>query len=161
MQKLRQEEVEEIVQLLLNGKSIRETARMTNRAPATVKKIKDTELKRPELEQVRTQVQENIASKGGEILKKLYALMDRRVERALMREDEIDELLEHATETASPTEKKFYLKGALRTISRIKVDDVGRIAQSIGIIGTRESLNKGEATERIETVIKALKGDRF
>lgn len=160
-QKISQEETEEIIQLLLAGKGLRETARITGRSPATVKKIKDTELNDPELKRARTQVKEKIALNGGEILKKLYALMDRRVERALEHEDEIDKLLEQAAENANGNDKKFCMKGALRTISKMKVDDVGRIAQSIGIIGTREAIRCGEPTERVENVIKNLIGDKF
>lgn len=160
-QKIPQKDIEEIVQLLLAGKGIRETARITKRAPATVKKIKDTELNNPELKQARTQVKEKIALQGGEILKNLYALMNRRVERALNREDEIDELLEQAIANANDKDKKFCMTGALRTISKVKVDDVGRIAQAIGIIGTREALRDGEPTERFENIIKGLGGKRF
>ena len=135
--------------------SIRQTARDLNIPVTTVKNIIDKHKGDSEFEQLRTQKKDEFAKKASEIIEKGLTLLDRRFDRAICAEEELDELVNEIEKgPLSPSEKEKITN----KIRAIQMYDIKAITTAIGTLYDKKALAEGSATDNVSVSIKLPKG---
>ncbi len=127
-----------------------ETARILGVSATTVKGIVDANKDKPEFVRLQGEKKEEFAKQATEIIEKGLLLLNRRFDRALASENELDALIEMVLESEKKeisSEEKARLIAKLKTF---KVDDVKSITTAIGTLFDKRALSSGSATEVVE-----------
>lgn len=102
------------------------------------------------LVKLRNQKKEEFVNSAWNLIKKAQILLERRLDRALNYEDELDEIVESII-SASDEELKYQQKQALLVKMRsIKVEDIREIATVLGTLYDKQALAKKEATQIVD-----------
>ena len=136
----------------------KETARDLELPVTTVKSIVDNNKDKPEFVKLRNEKAQEFTIRASEIIQKGLTLLNRRFDRAIASEEDLDLLMDEIfasdREELSQDEKN-------RLVNKIRVlqlQDIKAITTAIGTLYDKRALALGESTENTTIEIKLPKG---
>ena len=143
------EVIYQVMALWFTNYNLRETARIMDMPMTTVKDIVDANKNKPEFVELRAQKQAEFADKATEIIEKGLLLLNKRLDRAIMDEDELDDLIDEVyftdKEEMSYTEKS----AIINKIKNLQLQSVKELTNAIGVLYDKRALTKGEMTQNL------------
>ena len=143
------QDVHNIMALWFTNYNLRETSRELDIPLSTVKEVVDKNKFKPEFEQLRTQTEKAFAQKTTEIIEKGLLLLNKRLDKAISHEEDlevlIDEIFATDREELSNEEKN-------RLVNRIKalqIQNIKDITTAIGTLYDKRALSRGEMTQNV------------
>lgn len=129
-----------------------QTSRETGVPLATVKGIVDSNKDNPEFEELRNETKASFADKATSIIDKGMALLERRFDRAIEQEEELDIFIDEISNmptTALSQQEKTALISKLRAL---QLQDTRAITVAIGTLTDKKLLIEGKPTNRTELI---------
>lgn len=148
---------EKAIAMLLTGSSLSEVSKALKVPKSTIAvwKNKDNETN-DKIGRLRTEKKMEWANKAWNVVGLGTTLLERRLKRAVEQEDEIDELIdntldaiEHDADLTSVQKHNKYVAVSSK-ISALKIDDINKIAVTVGTMYDKTALAQGEATESVK-----------
>ena len=100
-----------------------------------------------ELDSLREEKKRDFVEKSSEIIDKSLMLLERRIDRAIEYEAELDEIIDELKNSdnneISPQTKTELIK----TLNKLKVQDIKSLTVAIGTLYDKRALARGESTE--------------
>ena len=137
---------------------------LTNSYNATAKEfgISDTTVKtviennKEEFGKIKEQKKEEFAKRADKIIDKALELLDRRYNKALKNEDELEELIDIIMSADEKEEDITYKEkvAIAKKIGRIELNGLSEITTSMGTLYDKMRLAKGESTNNDSITIK-------
>lgn len=152
------ETIYKVVASWLTTRSYRETARDLNLAVSTVKGIVDIHKDDPEFEQLRTEKMAEFSNKAAEVIQKGLVLLNRRLDRALDHEDDLDVLIDEIFATDKEELSQDEKNRLVVKIRALQLQDIKAITTAIGTLYDKKALADGHATDSVELSIKLPEG---
>lgn len=147
--KTKPEDVYKIMALWFTNYNLRETSRELGIPLTTVKEVVDKHKTKPEFEQLRTEKQAEFSQKATEIIEKGLLLLNRRLNRAIESEEELDDLIDEVY-FADKDEMSYTEKQAIiNKIKNLQVQNIKDITTAIGTLYDKRALSRGEMTQNI------------
>ena len=139
----------QVMALWFTNYNMRETARILDMPLSTVKGIVDEHKNTKEFEELRTQKQKEFADKATEIIEKGLLILNRRLDRAISDEEELDYLIEEIYFT-DKDEMSFTEKSQLiNKIKGLQLQSVKELTTAIGTLYDKRALSKGDMTQNL------------
>ena len=134
---------------------------LTNSYNATAKElgISDTTVKtiiekhKEEFGKVKEQKKEEFSTKANIIIDKQLELLNRRVDNALINEDELDEIIMMVWEQDKKELNETQKKAIVNKISKMQLHSLSEITTSLGTLYDKMRLAKGESTSNENIVV--------
>ena len=143
------EMIYKVMALWFTNYNMRETARQLDMPLTTVKDIVDKNKNAEEFEELRTQKQKEFADKATEVIEKGLLLLNRRLDRAISDEEELDDLIDEIYFT-DKDEMSFTEKSQLiNKIKGLQLQSVKELTTAIGTLYDKRALSKGEMTQNL------------
>ena len=141
--------VYQVMALWFTNYNLRETARTLDLPLTTVKDIVDKNKNTEEFETLRTQKQAEFSQKATEIIEKGLLLLNRRLNRAIENEEELDDLIDEVYFT-DKDEMSYTEKSAIiNKIKNLQVQNMKDITTAIGTLYDKRALSRGEMTQNV------------
>ena len=142
-------DVYKIMALWFTNYNLRETSRELGIPLTTVKDTVDKNKNKPEFEELRTQKQAEFSNKASEIIEKGLLLLNRRLNRAIESEEELDDLIDEVY-FADKDEMSYTEKQAIiNKIKNLQVQNIKDITTAIGTLYDKRALSRGEMTQNV------------
>ena len=159
-QKTSPEMIHRIVASWVTTNNYKQTARDLGIPVTTVKKIVDENKDKPEFIELRRKQAEAFSDKASEIIMKGLTLLNRRLDRAIESEDDldivIDEIFATDREELSDREKQTLIS----KIRALQLHDIKALTTAIGTLYDKRALSDGKPTGAIE-IIGSAKLDKL
>lgn len=110
-----------------------------------------------EFEELRREKKIDFIKQSSSIIDKGLMLLDRRFERALKQETELDELLDEIESAGKEEISVAERKNLIAKIRSLQLHDVKSITTAIGTLYDKRALAKGESTENTQVEFKLPK----
>lgn len=144
------EVIYQVMALWFTNYNLRETARTLKLPLTTVKDIVDKNKNKTEFEELRTQKQAEFANKATEIIEKGLLILNKRLDRAIEHEEDLDELIDEIWDI-DDDEMSFKEKDKLVTkIKTLQLQNIKDITTAIGTLYDKRALSRGESTQNID-----------
>ena len=143
------QDVHNIMALWFTNYNLRETSRILGIPLTTVKMVVDRNKDAKEFEQLRTQTERAFAQKTTEIIEKGLLLLNKRMDRAIEHEQDLDDLIDEIwdmDEDEMPYKEKDKLVNKIKTLQLHNIKD---ITTAIGTLFDKRALSRGESTQNI------------
>ncbi len=130
----------------------KETARDLDLPYMTVKSIVDKNKDKPEFVKLRNEKMSEFSSRASEIIQKGLTLLNKRLDRAIASEEDLDLLIDeiYATDKEELSQdEKNRLVSKIRTL---QVQNMKDITTAIGTLFDKKALADGKPTERTEII---------
>lgn len=130
----------------------KETARELGMPVNTVKGIVERNKNKEEFVKVLTQKKADFAERASDIIDKGMELLEKRFDRALEHEDDLDELID---EIFASDKSEISQDDKMRLVNKIRhlqMQDTRAITTAIGTLYDKRALAKGEVTSKVEVV---------
>ncbi len=144
------EDIYKIMTTYVITHNYRETARTLDMPFSTVKDIVQKNWDKPEYVKLRSQKEQEFSDKASEIIDKGLILLQRRMNRAINEEENLDLLIDEifATDKEELTQDE---KNRLVTkIRAMQLQDVKALTTAIGTLYDKRALARGETTQNID-----------
>ena len=141
--------VYQIMALWFTNYNMRETSRILDMPLSTVKEIVDKNKNAEEFEELRTQTEKAFAQKTTEIIEKGLILLNKRLNRAIEHEEDLDDLIEEIwdiDDDEMPYKEKDKLVNKIKTLQLQNIKD---ITTAIGTLYDKRALSRGDMTQNI------------
>jgi hypothetical protein len=115
----------------------------------TVKEVVDRNKNAEEFEQLRTQTEQAFAQKTTEIIEKGLILLNKRLNRAIEHEEDLDDLIDEIydiDEDEMSYKDKEKLTNKIKTLQLQNIKD---ITTAIGTLYDKRALSRGEMTQNL------------
>lgn len=143
------EVVYQVMALWFTNYNMRETARTLNMPLSTVKEIVDKNKNAEEFEELRTQTEKAFAQKTTEIIEKGLILLNKRLNRAIEHEEDLDDLIEEIWDI-DDDEMSYKEKDKLvNKIKTLQLQNIKDITTAIGTLYDKRALSRGDMTQNI------------
>ena len=109
----------------------------------------------------RSKKKEEFVENAWELIGKVRTLLERRLDRAILSENIIDELVEEITKLDSKQLTDSQRKALYSKISAIKIENVRELSTVLGTLYDKQALANKEATAIVEGDIKVKKFEDF
>ncbi len=113
------------------------------------------------LVELRNKKKEEFVENAWELIGKVRTLLERRLDRAILSENIIDELVEEITKLDSKQLTDSQRKALYSKISAIKIENVRELSTVLGTLYDKQALANKEATAIVEGDIKVKKFEDF
>lgn len=143
------EVIYQVMALWFTNYNMRETARTLNMPLTTVKEIVDKHKNAEQFEELRTQTEKAFAQKTTEIIEKGLLLLNKRLNRAIEHEEDLDELID---EIWDMDEEEMSYKEKDKLVNKVKtlqLQNIKDITTAIGILYDKRALSRGEMTQNV------------
>ena len=143
------QDVYNVMALWFTNYNLRETSRTLGIPLTTVKDIVDKNKNAVEFEQLRTQTEKAFAQKTTEIIEKGLLLLNKRLNRAIEHEEDLDDLID---EVWDMDEDEMSYKEKDKLVNKIKtlqVQNIKDITTAIGTLYDKRALSRGEMTQNV------------
>lgn len=143
------EDVYKIMALWFTNYNMRETARIMDMPLSTVKGIVDEHKNADDFAELRTQTEKAFTQKSTEIIEKGLLLLNKRLDRAIEHEEDLDELIDEIwdiDDDEMPYKDKDKLVNKVKTLQLQNIKD---ITTAIGTIYDKRALSRGEMTQNV------------
>lgn len=144
------QDIHNIMALWFTNYNLRETSRELDIPLSTVKEIVDKYKYSDDFKQLRTQTEKAFAQKTTEIIEKGLLLLNKRLDKAISHEEDlellIDEIFATDREELSQEEKN-------RLVNRVKalqIQNIKDITTAIGTLYDKRALSRGDSTQNID-----------
>lgn len=114
----------------------------------------DTNLRTENLVELRNKKKKEFVDNSWNIISKAQTLLERRITRALEKEDELDSLVSEIEQLDYQDLNQEQRKSLHRKMAAIKVEDVGKLATMLGTLYDKQALANNEATSKVDGVIR-------
>ena len=130
---------------------------------------KNAEKTNPEFVELRNEKKKQFVEKAWNIMEKANQLLERKLDRALTKEKELDDDLDELYEETDFEKKKDrekYLRVA-RKVDALKMENIGQLSTVIGTMYDKQALINKEATVNhgadasLEQVLRNLQGEEM
>lgn len=137
---------------LLTVKSVSEVAKELNLPYSTVKTWKKSFESNDENDfaELRQKNKRAFVTDAWAMISQIKKILERRINRALENEDEIDSLVDEVLRLSNENMNDTQRKAFLRRINAIKLDDVRELSILLGTLYDKQALASKEATAIIE-----------
>lgn len=143
------QDVNNIMALWFTNYNLRETSRELGIPLTTVKDIVDKNKNAEEFEQLRTQTEKAFARKTTEIIEKGLLLLNKRLNRAIEHEEDLDDLIDEIWDM-DEDEMSFKEKDKLvNKIKTLQLHNIKDITTAIGTLYDKRALSRGEMTQNL------------
>ena len=160
------DDVKEQALAMLTTMSYKEVSKQLEIPENTLRDWKKREEKiNPEFVKLRTKKKEEFVNSAWNIIEKANKLIERKIERALSIEDDIDDLIKKAKRNQDLSKEDILLLN--KNINKLSIDNIGQVSTVIGTLYDKQALINKEATvnhgvdESLESVLKNLQGDEM
>ncbi len=130
----------------------KETARELNLPVTTVKSIVDNNKDKPEFVKLRNEKMSEFSQKASEIIQKGLTLLDKRFDRALSFEDDLDILIDEIFNTDKDELTQDEKNKLVNKIRALQLQDIKAVTTAIGTLFDKKALSDGQPTERTEII---------
>ena len=131
-----------------------ETARDLDMPISTVKKIVDDNREEPEFIKLCKQKQEEFVDKADDIIYKAITLLEKRLDTALYRQDELDELIDEIYRLDKSEFDDNKKKAVANKLHKMQLNSLSEITTALGTMYDKRALAKGEPTSNERLSIK-------
>lgn len=114
----------------------------------------DTNLRTENLVELRNKKKKEFVDSSWNIISKAQTLLERRITRALEKEDELDSLVTEIEQLDYKNLSQEQRKSLHKKMAAIKVEDVGKLATMLGTLYDKQALANNEATSKVDGVIR-------
>ena len=143
------EDVYKIMALWFTNYNLRETSRVLNLPLSTVKDIVNKNKNAEDFAELRTQKQAEFADKATEIIEKGLLLLNKRLDRAIEDEDELDDLIDEVYFTGNDEMSQPEKTSIIAKIRGMQMQNIKDITTAIGTLYDKRALTKGEMTQNL------------
>lgn len=130
----------------------KETARELDLPYMTVKSIVDKNKDKPEFVKLRNEKMSEFSTRASEIIQKGLTLLNRRLDRALASEEDLDLLIDEIYATDKEELSQDEKNRLVNKIRTLQVQNMKDITTAIGTLYDKKALADGKPTERTEIV---------
>ena len=130
----------------------KETARDLNLPYMTVKSIVDKNKDKPEFVKLREEKMSEFSKKASEIIQKGLTLIDRKFDRAIVSEEDLDLLIDEIFATDKEELTQDEKNRLVSKVRALQLQDVRAIINAIGVLTDKKLLLEGKPTSRTELV---------
>lgn len=151
------EELAEILSTYAITENLRETSRRTGIPLSTVKELVDKNRGTKEFEQLCTQKREEFSQRANRIVFKGLRLLERRYDKALDNEEELEALIDLITNSKDEISYKEKMDLA-KKIGKLELNTLSEITTSMGTLFDKMRLSEDKSTEnnKLEVNIKVI-----
>ena len=143
------ETIYKVMALWFTNYNLRETARIMGMPLSTVKGIVDEHKNADEFEELRTQTEKAFAQKTTEIIDKSLLLLNRRIDRAIEHEEDLDAFIDEIWDV-DEDEMSFKEKDKLvNKIKTLQLQNIKDLTTAIGTLYDKRALSRGEMTQNV------------
>lgn len=146
------EEIAEILSAYAITENLCETSRRTGIPLTTVKDIVDRHKGTKDFEELRKQKREEFSQRANRIVFKGLRLLERRYDKALDSEEELEALIELITNSKDEISYKEKMDLA-KKIGKLELNTLSEITTSMGTLFDKMRLANGESTENSSQTI--------
>ncbi len=132
--------------------NLKETARELSLPVSTVKTIVDKNKDKPEFVKLRDEKMSEFSSRASEIIQKGLILLNKRFDRAIASEEDLDVLIDEIFEMDKKELSQDEKKRLVGKIRALQLQDVKAITTAIGTLYDKKALADGNPTERTEII---------
>lgn len=144
------QDVHNIMALWFTNYNLRETSRELGIPLSTVKDTVDKYKNADEFAELRTQTEKAFAQKTTEIIEKGLLLLNKRLNRAIEHEEDLDDLIDEIWDM-DEDEMSFKEKDKLvNKIKTLQLHNIKDITTAIGTLYDKRALSRGETTQNID-----------
>lgn len=136
----------------------KETARDLNLPVTTVKSIVDSNKAKPEFVKLRNEKMSEFSERASEIIQKGLTLLDKRLDRAIAQEEDLDVLMDAIFATDKDELSQDEKNRLVCKIRALQLQDIRAITTAIGTLYDKRALAEGKATENVAVEIKLPEG---
>lgn len=150
------EEVTQVLTTYAITDNLRETSRQTGIPPTTVYDIVNRYKGSKEFEELRAQKREEFSQRASRIVFKGLTLLERRYDKALDNEEEIEELIDVVMNADEKEDDITYKEkvAIAKKLGRLELNTLSEITTSMGTLFDKMRLANGESTENANQVLE-------
>lgn len=130
----------------------KETARELDLPYMTVKSIVDKNKDKPEFVKLRNEKMSEFSSRASEIIQKGLTLLNKRLDRAIASEEDLDILIDEIYATDKEELSQDEKNRLVNKIRTLQVQNMKDITTAIGTLFDKKALADGKPTERTEII---------
>lgn len=130
----------------------KETARELDLPYMTVKSIVDKNRDKPEFVKLRNEKMNEFSSRASEIIQKGLTLLNKRLDRAIASEEDLDILIDEIYATDKEELSQDEKNRLVNKIRTLQVQNMKDITTAIGTLFDKKALADGKPTERTEII---------
>jgi len=130
----------------------KETARELDLPYMTVKSIVDKNRDKPEFVKLRNEKMNEFSSRASEIIQKGLTLLNKRLDRAIASEEDLDLLIDEIYATDKEELSQDEKNRLVNKIRTLQVQNMKDITTAIGTLFDKKALADGKPTERTEII---------
>lgn len=130
----------------------KETARELDLPYMTVKSIVDKNKDKPEFVKLRNEKMSEFSSRASEIIQKGLTLLNKRLDRAIASEEDLDTLIDEIYATDKEELSQDEKNRLVNKIRTLQVQNMKDITTAIGTLFDKKALADGKPTERTEII---------
>jgi len=160
------DDVKEQALAMLTTMSYKEVSKQLEIPENTLRDWKKREEKiNPEFVKLRTKKKEEFVNSAWSIIEKANKLIEKKIDRALSIEDDIDNIISKAKNNQDLSKEDFVL--LTKSINKLGIDNIGQVSTVIGTLYDKQALINKEATVNhgadasLEDVLRGLQGDEM
>ena len=143
------EVIYKVMALWFTNYNLRETSRIMDMPLTTVKEIVDKNKNAEQFEELRTQTEKAFAQKTTEIIDKSLLLLNRRIDRAIEHEEDLDAFIDEIWDM-DEDEMSFKEKDKLvNKIKTLQLQNIKDLTTAIGTLYDKRALSRGEMTQNL------------
>ncbi len=136
----------------------KETARELQLPYMTVKSIVDKNKDKPEFVKLRDEKMSEFSNRASEIIQKGLTLLNKRFDRAIASEEDLDILIDEIFATDKEELSQDEKNRLVAKIRALQLQDIKAITTAIGTLFDKKALCNGDATENVSVEIKLPPG---
>ena len=129
-----------------------QTARALGMPASTVKDIVDKNLNNPDFVKLQDETKATFVDSASSIIEKGMTLLERRFDRALTHEAELDAFIDAITDTPTLQLSQQEKSQLITKLRGLQLQDVKSITTAIGTLYDKRALAEGKPTERTEVI---------
>lgn len=152
------EDIYKIMTSWIITNNLKETARELNLPVTTVKSIVDSNKDKPEFVKLRNEKMNEFSNKASEIIQKGLTLLNKRLDRAICQEENLDVLIDEIFATDKEELSQDEKNKLFNKVRALQLQDIKAITTAIGTLFDKKALADGNATERMSIEIKMPDG---
>ena len=130
----------------------KETARELDLPYMTVKSIVDKNRDKPEFVKLRNEKMKEFSNRASEIIQKGLTLLNKRFDRAIASEEDLDILIDEIYATDKEELSQDEKNRLVNKIRTLQVQNMKDITTAIGTLFDKKALADGKPTERTEII---------
>ena len=136
----------------------KQTSRDLGVSVSTVKKIVDEHIDEPEFEKLCNETKESFSESASKLIDKGLNLLNRRFDRALEHEEELDAMIDEIAGTSTLVLTAAEKTALISKLKALQLQDVKAITTAIGTLFDKRALADGSSTENVSVSVKLPEG---